>query len=300
MWFKNLIVYRLSGWDLGAEQLEQALARLAFQGCGALDMESRGWVGAAGEGEPLVHALKGQLLIALGVEQKLLPASVVNDHARARGQEIEARLGYRPGRKQMREIKERVIEELLPRAFARRRATRAWIDPVGGWLVVDAANVARADDLLELLRRSLDDLPLSTLQTRLAPAAAMTGWLAAHEAPGGFSIDRDCELIEPGADKATVRYLRHSLESKQVRSHIQDGKQVSRLALTWNDRVSFVLHENLQVKRVEFLDLLKERAEQQAESAAEQFDADFALMTGELGRMLPDLVAALGGEVEAA
>jgi recombination associated protein RdgC len=45
-----------------------------------------------------------------------------------------------------------------------------------------------------------------------------------------------------------------------------------------------------------FLDILKEQSEQNAEAAEEQFDADFAIMTGELARFLPDLIAALGGE----
>ncbi len=127
----------------------------------------------------------------------------------------------------------------------------------------------------------------------------MTAWLAADEAPAGFTIDRDCELRAPTEDKATVRYVRHALEAKQIGAHIEAGKQATRLALTWNDRLSFVLHENLQVKRLAFLDLLKEEAEQQAQNADEQFDADFAIMSGEFSRFLPDLVEALGGEAAA-
>jgi len=93
-----------------------------------------------------------------------------------------------------------------------------------------------------------------------------------------------------------VRYVRHPLESAEIREHIEAGKQVTKLAMTWNDRISFVLNENMQVKRLAFLDLLKEESEQQAETADEQFEADFAIMSGELARFLPDLVEALGGE----
>jgi len=300
MWFKNLLLYRTTGWEIRAAQLEEALARSVFQPCGNLDMESRGWVSPTGEGAALVHSVNGQWLIALGVEQKLLPAAVINQYAQARADEIEEQQGYRPGRKQLREIRERVSDELLPRAFTQRRTTYAWIDPAGGWLVVDAASPARADALLEVLRRGIEGVPLALVKTKLSPQSAMTAWLAEDDAPAGFTIDRDCELLAPGEDKATVRYVRHPLDAAEIRKHIEDGKQATRLAMTWNDRISFVLHENLQVKRLAFLDLLKEQSEQNAETAAEQFDADFAIMTGELSRFLSDLVDALGGEAAAA
>ena len=295
MWFKNLTLYRVPSWQISAGELEAALARQAFQGCGQMDMESRGWVAPRGEGDALVHALGRQLLIALCVEQKLLPAAVISQYAKTRAEEIEAQQGSKPGRKQLREIRERIADELLPRAFTRRRVSHAWIDPVNGWLVIDAANQARAEEVLEALRKSLDELPLALVNTRLSPMSAMTAWLAGNEAPAGFTIDRDCEMLAPGDEKATVRYLRHPLEAQEVRAHIAEGKQVTKLALTWNERISFLLHENLQVKRLAFLDILKEQSEHNVEAAGEQFDADFAIMAGELARFLPELAAALGG-----
>ena len=64
--------------------------------------------------------------------------------------------------------------------------------------------------------------------------------------------------------------------------------------MTWADRISFVLHDNFQVKRIEPLDIIKESSD--ATDPEELFDSDFALMAGELSRFLPDLVHALGGE----
>lgn len=296
MWFKNLQIYRLRDCAISSDKLEEALASLAFQPCGNMDMQSRGWLAPRGEGGALVYVLNNQMLISLGVEQKLLPSAVINQHAQERAEEIEEQQGYRPGRKQLSEIRERVAEELLPRAFARRRKTYAWIDPVGGWLVIDAASPAKADELVEGLLKCGAELTPTLVRTHLSPMTAMTGWLAANEAPAGFSIDRDCELLAPGEEKSLVRYVRHPLESSEIRDHIESGKQVTKLAMTWNDRISFVLQENMQVKRLAFLDLLKEESEQQAETADEQFDADFAIMSGELARFLPDLVEALGGE----
>lgn len=295
MWFRNLQVYRLkAGWNPSREGLEEQLGKFPFQPCGSTDMQSKGWTSPRGD-EFLVHGLGGQIMVALGVEQKLLPSSVVNQLANERLDEIEEQQGYRPGRKQAREVKEAVVLELMPRAFARRRTSFAWIDPAHGWLAVDAASAAKAEEVLEMLTKTLPDLPLALLRTQLSPAAAMTSWLASGDAPPGFSIDRDCELRSPLEENATVRYVRHPLDAAEIGKHLADGKQPTRLAMTWDERISFVLTERLEIKRLAFLDILKEQADADAETAAEQFDADFALMTGELTRMIPALVEALGG-----
>ncbi|EXI74064.1 MAG TPA: recombination-associated protein RdgC [Candidatus Accumulibacter phosphatis] len=298
MWFKNLQLYRLpQGWAAEAESFEHQLARLPLPGCGASDPRSLGWV-APRDGGSLLHALNQQWLVALGVEEKLLPASIVKRLAGERAREIEETEGRRIGRRELRELQEQMTLELLPRAFIRRRTTHAWIDRGNGWLVVDAASPAKAEEVLEHLRRSLDSLPAKVLKPVQSPSAAMTGWVAAGEAPAGFTLDQDLELRS--AEKASVRYANHPLEGEEIRRHIADGKVVTRLAMTWNDRISFVLNDLLQIRRVAFLDILKEQSESQTEDADERFDIDFTLMTGEVAQLLADLLTALGGEAPAA
>lgn len=299
MWFRNLQLFRLTdAWDPTGEMLAEKLTHRMFRSCGASDRVARGWVPPRGNEGELVFSQRGQQLIALGIEQKLLPPAVVRQYAQARAAEIEAAQGYRPGRKQLREIGEQIEQELLPRAFVKRSLTYVWIDPVHHLLAVDAASGARADEVIEQIRLALGDLPLTLLKTRLAPATALTQWLAAGEAPGRFSIDRDCELRAVTEERAAVRYVRHSLDSDEVRAHIAAGKTATRLALTWNDRISFVLTEQGEIKRLVFLDLLKEEAERQAEGSDDLFAADFALMSGELALLIAELVEALGGEGE--
>ncbi|HEY8608643.1 MAG TPA: recombination-associated protein RdgC [Noviherbaspirillum sp.] len=296
MWFKNLQLYRLiAPWTWTAEQLEEKLAPQSFASCASGDMQSQGWLSPRDNGM-LVHTVNRQLLLQLGVEKKLLPASVINQVTKARAAELEEQQGFKPGRKQMKELKEQVTEELLPRAFSVRRTTRVWIDPVNGWMAVDAASPAKADEVFKLLLKSLDTLPFASLRTARSPLSAMTDWLAADEAPGGFTVDQDTELRASGEGKATVRYVRHTLEAEDVQRHIAAGKQCTRLAMTWNDRISFVLTEALAVKRVAPLDVLKENADGATMNDDERFDTDFALMTGELAKLVADLVLALGGE----
>ncbi len=299
MWFRNLQIFRLTAeWSLATDALSAALHKGLFQGCGATDRVARGWVPPRGNPGELVFSVERQQLIALGVEQKLLPASVVRQYAQAKLEQIQAAQGYKPGRKQVREVTDQLEAELLPRAFVKRGLTYVWIDPLGRWLVVDAASSGRADEVVEHLKLSLGELPLTLVRTRLAPATAMTQWLAAGAAPGSFTIDRDCELRSPVEERAAVRYVRHNLDSEDVRGHIAGGKAVTRLALTWNERISFVLTEQMQIKRLAFLDLLKEDAERRAENADDLFAADFSLMCGELAQLLAQLLEVLEGEGE--
>ncbi|BCY21386.1 recombination-associated protein RdgC [Bordetella pertussis] len=296
MWFKNLKIYRLSApWALNGDQLEECLARFAYQGGNNLEMQSLGWISPRENGL-LAHTLNGQILLTLRAEKKLLPTTVVNQVAKARAQEIEEQQGYKPGRKQMKEIKERVTDELLPKAFSIYRDTRVWIDTVNHWLVIDAAASAKADEVIGLLVKTIDPLPLDNLYVEQSPAAAMTGWLAADEAPANFSIDQDTELRASGESRAAIRYVKHSIDVDDVRRHIQSGKQCTRLAMTWADRVSFVLTESLDVKRVAPLDVLKENPDAATQNDDEKFDSDMTLMTGEVAKLLAELVDSLGGE----
>ena len=296
MWFKNLVVYRLpEGWSADADDFDRKLAHEALQPCGGFQMESRGWVCPHEDGL-FLHRQNLQWLMALGEEQKLLPGSVVRQEAQDRANEMARQQAHPVSRKQMRDLKAQVLNELLPRALVRRRMTRAWIDSAGRWLVVDTAGEAKAEQFMEILRRTDEGFPARRLDTERSPASAMSQWLIQGEVPGAFTIDQDLELRAADGSKATVRYARHSLEGKEIRDHINNGKTVVRLGLTWNDRISFVLTEQLQIKRVTFLDILKREADAEVEDDDQQFEIDFALMAGELALLLADLTKALGGE----
>jgi recombination associated protein RdgC len=298
MWFRNLRLYRL-GKSLPADlaALEGQLAKRPLARCGSFEMASRGWVPPR-PGGAFVHAVGKQWLLALGVEQKLLPAAVIRQTAQERAAQIEAEQARKIGRKEMRDLVERVTEELMPKAFSQRRTTWAWIDPANGWLVVDAGSDARADEFIEVLLGSLDGIAPRPLQTQVSGMSAMTDWLSGSEAPVGFTFDSDLELRSGSEAQAAIRYVHHDIGGQEVTAHIAAGKIVTKLGLTWNDRISFVLTDKLHIKRLAFLDILKEQAEQQAELAEEQFDVDFTLMTGELVHLFADLLVALGGELK--
>ncbi|MFZ6655881.1 recombination-associated protein RdgC [Undibacterium sp. TJN19] len=296
MWFKNLQVFRLTQpWRITGDELHAQLAKIQFSQVASNEMQSQGWDSPRGN-DQLVHAVNKQFLLSLATEKKLLPSSVINQVTKARALELEEEQGFAPGRKAMTELKERITEELLPRAFGVKTKTAVWIDPVNRWLLIDASSPSKADEVIKLLLKCCDKLPLEGLRTQTSPQAAMTGWLAGNEAPKGFTIDQDTELKSSTEDKATVRYVRYTLEPDDTQKHISAGKQCTKLAMTWDDKISFVLTDTLQIKRIKPLDVLEE-GKDKGSNQDERFDADFVLMTAELASLLSDVVFALGGEL---
>ena len=297
--FKNVIMYRITpGWSATADEVEARLQDNHFIECGASQEKSVGWIEPRGEANgPLLEVVAGQWILKLMVESRALPASVVNRKAQERVAQIEATTGRKPGKKETRDLKDDIRLELLPMAFTKQSRTLVWIDREANLLVMDASSQARADELVTLLVQSLPGLALSLVNTQTSPSAAMADWLVSQEAPQGFSVDRECELKAADESKAVVRYARHRLDTDEVKQHIEGGKMPTRLALTWNEHVSFVLTEGLQLKKMAFLEVVFEGKTQGKDDG---FDADVAISTGELQKALPDLLEALGGEMAVA
>jgi recombination associated protein RdgC len=296
MLFKNLVFFRLpKEWSLSAAELEGLLAARTLRPCGPFDMSSKGWV-AVTKGGRLLHTVNQQHLIALATDDKLLPGSIVKQVAEERAEIQAQEQGFPVGRKQMRDLRMRVADELRARALTRRRVTRAWLDPDGGWFAVDAASVPRAELVVETLSDTLGSFAPVAIETARSPQAAMGSWLLRGEAPARFSIDDDLELQSADKNKAIIRYTRHPLDGKEIRAHLAAGKYPTRLGLTWRDRLSFVLTEKLQIKRLDFLELGKDETAGDDVDPAEQFDIDFAVMAGELAGLLRDLSGVLGSD----
>jgi recombination associated protein RdgC len=299
MLFKNLVFHRLpADWSISAADLEEKLATRTLRPCGPFDLSSRGWVPVTKNGR-LLHTVNQHHMCALATDEKLLPASIIRQMADERAAVQAEEQGFPVGRKQLRDLRARVADELRARALIRRRVTRAWIDPTAGWFAVDAASIPRAESVVETLGDTLGTFAPAAVETERSPQALMASWLLRGEAPLRFSIDDDLELQSSDKIKAIIRYTRHPLDGKEIRGHLTTGKYPTRLGLTWNDRISFVLTDKLQIKRVDFLEMDAAAPEGDEVDPAEQFDIDFAVMAGELAKLLKDLTSVLAENVGA-
>ncbi|MCQ8127463.1 recombination-associated protein RdgC [Methylomonas rivi] len=293
MWFKNLAIYRFTeSFSLSPEDLEQKLRQHAFRPCGGHDEFSFGWTAPLGRtSDALVHANNGFMMICAKKEEKVIPASVINEMLQDKISEIEEREARKLAGKERTRIKDELIFDLLPRAFSFSKKTFAYIDSQGGWLVVDAASAKKAEDVLSQLRKCLGSLPVVPIGAAVKPAAVMTQWLLNHDAPKDILIEDECELRSLEDEGGIIRCKRHDLALPEIKNHLDSGKQVIKLAMSWADRLSFVLDESLAVKRLKFLDLVQEQATDiEALDDIEQFDADFSIMSAELAQFFPRLL----------
>jgi recombination associated protein RdgC len=298
MWFKNLLIYRFTKpFELTPEQVEERLHDQAFKPCSSQEPSTLGWVKPLGQqGSELIHTNNGCIMVCSQRQDKVLPAAVVKDALEEKILSIREDEDRVPSRKERVDLKEQLVFEMLPRAFVKSRRQYTYIDPKNGWLIVDSGSHSRAEELIVLLRESLGSVPVIPVAPKNTAYHTMTHWLQST-APKGFELGGECELIDSADESAVIRCKNQNLQSKEILNHIDSGMLVKKLAMSWADKVEFLVDEQLTVKRLRFSDLIMERADEvHTDTAAEQFDVNFSIMNAELANFIPALLEAFGGE----
>ena len=282
LWFKNLMVYRLSREiSLRAEEMEKQLASMAFTPCGSQDMAKMGWVPPMGShSDALTHVANGQIVICARKEEKILPSPVIKQALEAKIAKLEAEQARKLKKTEKDSLKDEVLHSLLPRAFSRFSAKKA-------------------EDTLALLRKSLGSLPVVPLSMENPIELTLTEWVRSGSAAQGFQLLDEAELKSLLEDGGVIRAKKQDLTSEEITNHIEAGKVVTKLALDWQQRIQFVMCDDGSLKRLKFCDELRDQNEDiDREDFAQRFDADFILMTGELAALIQNLIEGLGGEAQ--
>lgn len=316
MWFRNLLVYRLtqqvdallqrivfSITDDAADPLEfdldKALAAKPARACATQEMATYGFIPPFGKGEnaPLVHCSSGYLLIAARKEERILPSSVIRDALKEKVDAIESEQLRKVYKKERDQLKDDLIQELLPRAFSRKRVTYAAIMPREGLILIDTTSAKQAEDLLSTLRECLGSLPVRPVTVKIAPTATFTDWLKQQQAAPDFHVLDQALLRDTHDDGGSITAKHQDLTGDEIQVHLSAGKQVTKLAVGWQDKLSFVIDDGLAVSGLRFDGLLQDQAEQDGgDDALAQQDASFVLMMLTFKDFLPALLEALGGE----
>ncbi len=297
MWFSNLICYRFKqDVSYNQEDFERALEQDVFRPCGSQEMNTFGWTKAYGKhGQTLSHFSEKSILVCAKREEKVLPASVINDMLAEKIELIEREENRPVKKKEKDELKENILSTLLPQAFKKSSLQFAFIDQVNGWVIVNSASFNKAEELLALLRKSLGTLPVVPAFANYDLDVFLTDWLTHFDAPDGFAIGSDAELQEPEDNGAQVKLKQHDLASDEIKTHLENGKRVTKLALDWRERVKFILQDDGTLKRLSYADALKEQnADIPKEDMVIKLDADFILITEEIKELLEELTLGLG------
>ncbi|MFT4246704.1 MAG: recombination-associated protein RdgC [Pseudomonas sp.] len=295
MFFRNLTLFRFPT-SLDFSEIDKRLPEALLRPVGPLEMTSRGFISPFGrdEQEVLSHRIGEFLWLTVGGEDKILPGSVVNDLLARKVAEIEEKEGRRPGGRARKRLKDDLIHELLPRAFVKSSRTDAMLDLQNGFVAVDTSSRKSGENVMSEIRGLLGSFPALPLNAEVAPRAVLTGWIAGEPLPEGLSLGEECEMKDPIEGGAVVKCQHQELRCEEIDKHLEAGKQVTKLALTLDDHVSFVLGDDLVIRKLKFLDGALDQLEHSDEDGMRaELDARFALMSGEVRRLFLLLEQAL-------
>ena len=270
--FKNLISYKISQ-KIDLNTLEEKLKAQEFHPCLSQELNTIGWSHFLNK-EPYV-LVNNHLFINVRSQKKLLPSSVVNEYLKIKADAIAEEQGFKVGRKQLKEIKEDLIIELLPKAFTVTKDDIVWFDFNNNRFHVNSTSVSKVDEIIGLIAKTFEEFPLTPIHTNKSPSAAMTNWLINEDAdlPSPLNTEEGCEVKGVGENVPVIKYKSYDVFSEDIKEHIKEGKVCTQLNLSWEDKVSFVLNEDLHLKQIKYLEKVEVENEEDL-SASLLIEAD--------------------------
>lgn len=296
MWFKQISFYPININDLPElDALSDKLAAAAFAPVEGLSWFSEGFTAPQTFSPEWVFPADFTWSVALKRADKVLPAAVIRDFLNDKVKQIQEDENRKVGSKEKKELKEHITDTLLPKAFTRSSCAYAVCDLRHGFLLINQASAKKSENMIGKLREALGGLDVRLPRTQKSPSSLMTAWLAAGAAAGNFALDSDCELKGTGDIAPIVKVAKQDLTADEVVQHVKTGKTVTQLGLVWREQIAFVLTADFTLKRIQYLDVLQEQAEQHGDDAASVAFASQILMAENVSQMILELVAHLGG-----
>jgi recombination associated protein RdgC len=291
MWFKNCHIYRLTTpFSFSAETFADKLAEKRFAPCSRQAEESVGWVSPIHRNKDyLVHAANGCILFCLRREQKVIPASAIKEALEERVEAIQEEMGRKVYSKEKQSLKEDILSQMLPHAFARSTHVMAYFDTKNQFLVINAGSDVVADLVFSQLVETIGSFGAVKLVAKENPALILNSWLE-NGLPQDFELSGDYELKDP-QDERVAKFKDNESENPVLADLLEDGYWVNKLGVRYKGAFRAMLLPELTVKSIKFTDeLLAENDDVEAEDKLVKFDADYVLMTTTLAQFINALI----------
>lgn len=290
MIFKNAKLYQVVA-PINVQNVEQKLSEFAEREPGSQELGCSGWGTVLGAVR--AYSNSGNYLFKLTKQERILPSSVVNDELQKAVEDTEQETGAPVSKKARMEIKQGIIQRLLPRAFVRKSFTHGAYIPSKQLIIVNSPSDSKAEVFLAMLRKSLGSLPVLPF-FRASLTEQLTDWIGGRGAPGTFELLEKVKLAGRSDEYAKAAFDNQDLTADEVIDSIHSGKFVCELAVSWDETLSCIICEDGTIKRIKFRDVITEQNDDIPRDQVEaRFDADVALELGELARFTNSLITNL-------
>jgi len=294
MWFKNIQVFEFAkSGAVTPELLQAALKKYLFMPCIATLPSSSGWVNPFEDDSiSLVHAVNGCVLICLQFEDKILPATVVTQEVKEQVKSIEKTQLRKVMTKEKYTLKDTIYNTLLQQAFTKKTKIYAYFDMKNSWLIVNTVNPKRSELFLAILKQTLPNVVITTPKLKKLPAV-MTGWLQNSSYPNSLGIEKFCVLQDPNTLGRMIRCQQQELAATNILALLKDGYEVTQLALSWLDQITFIMKNDFSLCALKYQDVVLELAREDFEQRQEKLAADFIIMSDLVSKLVAILIAEL-------
>lgn len=292
MWFKQVHILKLTKpIPSSAQDLSERLAAVKFKPCLPSMATSLGWIPPIDEDEEtsLVLAANNCLMLCLQIEEKILPASVVNHALKEQSKKIEANEGRKLRQKEKLNLKDEIIFTLLQRAFSRYSLVYAYIDSINNWLVINTTTPARVEQFVTLFKKTLGDIVEGI--DIIKPSSLLTHWLQNKNYPTEFAIEKACVLKDPEQQNRMIRAQHQDLFASSIQSLLKDGCEVVQIALCWQDRLKFVIAEDFSLRSIQLAEEDLIEIQEALETKRQRLTADLVMMTQMYTELFKDLMS---------
>lgn len=279
MWFKQIQLFQLtSPVKYTAMGFHERLRPFEFTPCSPSMAQSMGFVSPIDEPDaPLARGLNDCYMMQLQIEEKILPASVVNQTLKEKLKQLEANEGRKIGKSEKMRLKDETTHTLLLRAFSKFTQIFAYIDTRAQHLILNNVSPARTEKFLTMFKKAFGDIVASP--EFIKPSSLTTQWLKNEKYPETLSIEKACVLQDPNEQHRVIRCQQQNLFSPSIQGLVKEGCQAIQIELCWYDRLRFILSDDFSIKGLRLSEEDTLELQDQLETKAQKFDADLLMMS---------------------
>lgn len=239
--------------------------------CGPFEKEAWTWTSPYGRGsEILTRSMNQYFILRLEKQTRILPKEVIMqeafDRQKQAGEDTE---------KIQKTFIHQATDYLLPKSFLKKKHIQLIFDTKSNVVFIDNISKSICDSMFVWLKKNLSQITFTPVEIEKQPSELMLGWLSGQTLDSQIALENDCELKDQNSP-ATVAIKNQELQTEAIQNLLTNNS-VSKMALRWNDTISFVLQDDLKLSRLKFHGL--DDTSDAAENMVEKIDTEIALFS---------------------